>query len=199
MENNYYQGYTQVDEQSYAVSANKLIKNVYLWMTFALVITGLTAFYVATTPQVLGFIFGTKAMFFILMIAELALVIGLTAAINRISALTATLMFMLYSVVNGATMATIFLAYTATSIATTFFVTAGMFGVMAVFGSVTNKDLTKIGNLCIMALLGLIIAIVLQLFYNYILSLIEGLTNEMEDSSISLLDLVVEYAANEKK
>jgi len=164
LQNNYNTGTFGYEQAQVEAKAGVMIKNVYLWMTLALAITGLTAFYVASTPKVLAFIFSSKAVFFGLMIAELALVIGLSAAINRISALTATLMFMLYSVINGATMASIFLAYTASSIATTFFVTAGTFGVMAVFGSITKRDLSKMGNILIMAVIGLIIATLVNLF-----------------------------------
>lgn len=102
-----------------------LFRNVYLWMTMALFITGATALTVSDSPTLLNAIFGSKVAFFGLIIAELALVIILSSFIFRMSFLTATLMFIAYSILNGATLASIFLLYTASSIASTFFVTAG--------------------------------------------------------------------------
>ena len=100
-----------------------LFRNVYLWMTMALFITGATALTVSDSPTLLNAIFGSKVAFFGLIIAELALVIILSSFIFRMSFLTATLMFIAYSILNGATLASIFLLYTASSIASTFFVT----------------------------------------------------------------------------
>ena len=161
MENNYYYGY---DTAAVEKATNVMIKNVYLWMCGALAITGLTAYYVANNPAILSWMFGNPWIVFALIFAELGLVIGLSASINRINALTATIMFLAYSVINGMTLSTIFLVYEIGSITSTFFVTAGTFGTMAIYGSVTNKDLTRIGNLCIMAVIGLIIAAVVNLF-----------------------------------
>ena len=118
-----------------------LFRNVYLWMTMALFITGATALTVSDSPTLLNAIFGSKVAFFGLIIAELALVIILSSFIFRMSFLTATLMFIAYSILNGATLASIFLLYTASSIASTFFVTAGTFGAMALFGYFTKRDL----------------------------------------------------------
>ena len=161
MENNYYYGY---DTAAVEKATNVMIKNVYLWMCGALAITGLTAYYVANNPAILSWMFGNPWIVFALIVAEIGLVIGLSASINRINALTATIMFLAYSVINGMTLSTIFLVYEIGSITSTFFVTAGTFGAMAIYGSVTNKDLTRIGNLCIMAVIGLIIAAVVNLF-----------------------------------
>ena len=160
MENNYYYGYNSAAVEK---ATNVMIKNVYLWMCGALAITGLTAYYVASSQAILSWMFSNAWIMIALIVAELGLVIGLSAAINRISALTATLMFLAYSVVNGMTLCTIFLVYELGSIASTFFVTAGTFGAMAIYGSVTKKDLTKVGNLCIMAVIGLIIATLVNL------------------------------------
>ena len=141
-----------------------LFRNVYLWMTMALFITGATALTVSDSPTLLNAIFGSKVAFFGLIIAELALVIILSSFIFRMSFLTATLMFIAYSILNGATLASIFLLYTASSIASTFFVTAGTFGAMALFGYFTTRDLSGIGNMGYMALIGIIIATVVNLF-----------------------------------
>lgn len=141
-----------------------LMRKVYLWMTMALVITGFTAYGVATSPAILSAILMNKMLFFGLIIGEFALVIGLSAAINRLSLSMATLMFVLYSVINGATLSVIFLAYTLSSIANVFFITAGTFAVMAFIGYTTKKDLSGMGKMLMMALIGLIIATVVNLF-----------------------------------
>lgn len=167
-----------VDEQLSMSSAFPvLMRKVYVWMTLALVITGFTAYGVATSPGVLQLIFGNQILFWGMIIAELALVIGVSAAINRLSLTTATLMFILYSVINGALFSSIFLIYTASSIATVFFITAGTFGVMALIGYTTKTDLTSIGKYLFMALIGLIIATHVNMFiksegFTYILSYI---------------------------
>lgn len=114
---------------------------------------GATALTVSDSPTLLNAIFGSKVAFFGLIIAELALVIILSSFIFRMSFLTATLMFIAYSILNGATLASIFLLYTASSIASTFFVTAGTFGAMALFGYFTKRDLSGIGNMGYMALI----------------------------------------------
>ena len=141
-----------------------LMRKVYVWMAMALVITGLTAWLVATNASLLNLIYGNSVAIWVLIIAELALVVGLSAAINKLSLTMATLMFVLYSVINGAVFSSIFLVYTTSSIATVFFITAGTFGAMSVFGYVTKADLSSMGKLLMMALIGLIIATVVNLF-----------------------------------
>lgn len=140
-----------------------LMRKVYVWMTLALVITGLTAYGVATTPAMRQ-LFVSSGLFWVLAIAELAIVFGVTAAINRISLTTATLLFTLYSVINGLLLSSIFLVYTATSIASVFFITAGTFGAMALVGYTTKTDLSSMGKILFMALIGLIIASVVNIF-----------------------------------
>lgn len=141
-----------------------LMRKVYTWMALALVITGLTAYGVANSPGVLQAIYTNQILFWGLIIAELALVVGVSAAINKLSLTTATLMFILYSVINGALMSYIFLAYTASSVATVFFITAGTFGVMALIGYTTKTDLSSMGKILFMALIGLVIATLVNLF-----------------------------------
>ena len=141
-----------------------LMRKVYVWMTLALVITGLTAYGVASSPAILQMIYGNSAVMWILIIAEFALVFGVSAAINRISLTTATLMFVLYSVLNGVMLSSIFLIYTASSIATVFFITAGTFGAMALVGYTTKTDLSSMGKILFMALIGLIIATIVNFF-----------------------------------
>lgn len=151
--------------RSYERSAQmSLFRQVYLWMAMALAITGMMALLVAGSPTMLSLIFSSKLTFFALIIAEIALVWYLSARIERLSFTTATLMFIVYSLLNGAMLSSIFILYTATSIASTFFVTAGTFGVMCVYGYLTKRDLTPIGNICLMAVIGLIIAGLVNLF-----------------------------------
>ena len=141
-----------------------LMRKVYVWMAFALVITGITAYGVASSPSLLNLIFTSKAVFFGLIIAEFVLVLSVSAAINRLSLSTATLLFVLYSVVNGATLSCIFLAFSMATIGKVFFITAGTFGVMAFIGYTTKADLTSVGKILFMALIGLIIATVVNMF-----------------------------------
>src|SRR4030095_14365431 len=97
-------------------------------------------------------------------VAQLALVIAISAAISRLTAATATALFLLYAALNGVTLSALLLTYTGPSIALAFFVTAGTFGAMSVYGAVTKRDLTAIGNLAFMALLGLILASLVNFF-----------------------------------
>lgn len=142
-----------------------LMRKVYVWMTLALVITGFTAYGVAASPGIITAIITNKILFFGLILGELALVWSVTAAINRLSLSTATMLFILYSVLNGATLSVIFVAYTMSSIANVFFITAGTFAVMALIGYVTKTDLTSLGKILFMALIGIIIATVVNVFF----------------------------------
>ena len=141
-----------------------LMRKVYLWMSLALVITGFTAYFVATTPALIGAIITNQILFWGLVIGELALVFGLSAAINKLSLTTATLMFVIYAVINGLTLSFIFLVYTASSITSVFFITAGTFAVMAFFGYFTKTDLSSLGKILMMALIGIIIATIVNIF-----------------------------------
>lgn len=143
------------------------ISKVYGWMSCALVVTGIVAIWAATTPAVLEFIFpasGSMMTFYLLIAAEFGAVIYLTARIHKMSAETAGTVFLLYSVLNGLTLSVVFLMYTSSSIASTFLVTAVTFGVMSVYGYTTKKDLTSFGNLVFMALIGLVVASVVNIF-----------------------------------
>ena len=151
---------TQAVGQAFA----SLMKKTYLWMALALVITGMTAYGVAHNYSIMETIISNRAIFWILAIAELGLVIGLSAAINKLSLMTASIMFIVYSMLNGVTMSFIFLAYTATSIATTFFVTAGAFAGLALIGFFIKKDLSALGKFFLFALIGIIIASIVNIF-----------------------------------
>ena len=159
-----YRNYSAGQQLEMSQAFPVLMRKVYVWMTLALAITGMTAYYVATSPTIIGAILSNSVLFYGLIIAEFALVLGLSAAINRLSLFSATLMFILYSVVNGATMSFIFLLYEMTSIATVFFITAGTFGAMAVVGYTTKKDLTSMGRILFMGLIGLVIASLVNIF-----------------------------------
>lgn len=152
--------------QSVNTAYRTLMGKVYLWMTLALAVTGLTSLYVASSPGLVQSIFASRGTFWLLVIAELALVFILSVRIMKMSFSTAGIMFALYSVLNGVTMSFIFIAYTSTSIATAFFVTAGMFAAMSFIGFVTKKDLSSFGSFFTMALIGLIIASVVNIFLN---------------------------------
>jgi FtsH-binding integral membrane protein len=162
MDNNYIAETTIIDERRKDVVA-ELMRNVYLWMTGGLTLTGLVAWIVATSPVLQGIIFGSQAVLWGLIIAEFVFVIVLSAAINKLSFTTASLLYTLYCVLNGATLSTIFLVYELSSIAEIFFITAGSFAALAFIGTVTKKDLSKLGTFLIMALFGLIIASIVGL------------------------------------
>lgn len=147
-----------------AAAEGEFIRRVYNWMGLGLTATALVALYTASSPRLLSSIFGNSLVFFGLIIAQLGLVIVLSAAINRLQAATATLLFFLYSALNGLTLAVIFLVYTRASIATTFFVTAGTFGLMSLYGYTTKRDLTSWGSFLFMGLIGIILASLVNLF-----------------------------------
>lgn len=166
MEKNIY-GYNPedvIEERQTSVSTfASLVSKVYLWMTIALAITGLTALYVAQSGLVFT-IANNTAYFWGLLIAELAVVWILSANIMRLSFPVAGIMFAIYSILNGATCSFIILAYTAESLATTFFVTAGTFGAMSLVGAFIKKDLSGFGRILMMTLIGLIIATIVNIF-----------------------------------
>ena len=151
-------------EQMAAVAFPALMRKVYVWMTLALVITGFTAYAVANSPGIMTAIIANRMLMWGLLIGEFALVWYVSARIDRLSLSTATLLFILYSVLNGATLSVIFLAYTMTSIASVFFITAGTFAAMSLVGYFTKKDLSGLGRILFMALIGLIIATLVNVF-----------------------------------
>ena len=154
-----------------------LMRRVYLWMALGLGMTALTALFVANTPQFVMAIFGSQILFWVLIFGELGLVLWLTAAASRLNFSTMGMLFALYCVLNGATLSVIFLVYEIGSIAQCFFITAGTFGAMSLVGYFTKRDLSSIGRILIMALIGVIIATVVNLF--------------MRNSA---LDMIINYA-----
>lgn len=147
-------------ESAIVVTMNK----VYSWMTLALVVTALTAMYVAQSESLLGLIFGNSAMPWILMLAEVGIVMYLSARINSISYVTAMTLFGVYSILNGVVLSVILLVYSLSTVYAAFFATAGTFATMSIIGYTTKKDLSGLGGLLTMALIGLIIASLVNLF-----------------------------------
>jgi len=146
-----------------AVFSN-FIQRVYQWMAMGLALTGLAAFMAVGSLSLMRFlVHGGMWLFFI---AEFILVIWLSSNIQKISAQAATLGFLSYAVLNGITMSGLFLVYTSASIASTFFITAMTFAGVSVYGWATKQDLTSIGSFCAMALWGVLIASLVNLFFN---------------------------------
>jgi FtsH-binding integral membrane protein len=144
--------------------SQRFMTKVYGWMTLALVVTGTVALYTASSQFLIETIFSSRLTFYGLIIAEFIMVAALAGWVSRMSASTATLVFVLYSALNGLTMSAIFLVFTAESIASTFFITAGTFGAMSLYGYTTKQDLTRLGSLLFMALIGLLIASLVNMF-----------------------------------
>lgn len=165
MADNFYNPYSLEGQERSRVSAfPALMSKVYIWMTLALAITGLTAYYVAGNTSLVYSIAQSKGLFWGLFIAELALVWILSARIMHLSFPVAGLMFGTYAVLNGVVLSFLLLVYTAESIATTFLVTAGTFGAMSLVGLFTKRDLSVMGRFLFMALIGLIIATFVNIF-----------------------------------
>lgn len=143
---------------------NAYMRGVYQWMAGGLGLTAVMAYMVASSPTLVQAIFGNPILFWGLIIAEFGLVMGISGGISKLSAGTASGLFLLYSALNGVTLSAILLAYTATSVAGTFVICAGMFGAMSVYGMVTKKDLTSMGSFMFMGLIGIILASVVNIF-----------------------------------
>ena len=171
-----------VDSRYVGAALPALLRKTYLWMAFAMIITGIVAYGMATvtytaadgsTLPIAFKIFQSRGTFWILFIAELGMVFTLSARIMRLSLPTATLLFIAYSAVNGVMLSAIFLVYTMQSIASAFFVTAATFGAMSLYGYFTKSSLDGLGKYLTMGLVGLIIAIAVNIFlHNGILNLI---------------------------
>lgn len=161
--------------QTYYVRETNLLARVYAWMCLALGITAVTAYYVAQSPAFLNAVFGNSIVTVVLMVAQLGLVLLLSMLINRISYAAAVGLFLLYAFSLGITLSAIFLVYTYSSIFATFLVASGMFGAMAIYGYFTKADLSAMGSFLFMALIGLIIGGLVNMFlksesFNYLLS-----------------------------
>ena len=151
-------------EMTNASTFKVLMRKVYLWMTLALMITGITAAGVANSPNILALIYSSQVVMWGIIIAEFGLVIYISARLEKLSLSTATTLFALYSILNGVMLSSIFLLYSTDIISKVFFITAGTFGVTALYGYATKKDLSSLGNILFMALIGLVIATVVNVF-----------------------------------
>jgi FtsH-binding integral membrane protein len=146
------------------VAQNALVRQVYAWMGAGLALTALLALVTVSTPALLNAVVGNRLLFYGLILGELGLVFVLSGAIDRLSATAATLLFLGYSALNGVTLSIIFMVYTADSIASTFVITAGMFGAMSAYGYLTRSDLTSWGSFLFMGLIGVVIASLVNIF-----------------------------------
>ena len=141
-----------------------LFRRVYAWMALGLTLSAVTAYYVSTVPAIYTFLFRNSALVFSLFALQLGLVVILSMFINRMSFTTAWLLFVLYAFSLGLTLSGIFIVYTMSSIFSVFFITSGMFGAMSLYGYFTQADLTTMGNYLFMGLIGLILAIFVNVF-----------------------------------
>ena len=140
------------------------LTKVYGWMMLGLLVTALSSFFTITNESLLRFVFSSKITFFAVIIAQVGIVIYLSARIQKMSAAMAKALFILYSAITGITLASIFLVYTAESIGSTFIIAALMFGSMAFYGYITKRDLTGVGQFMMMGLIGVVIASVVNIF-----------------------------------
>lgn len=154
----------QAPVRARAQASTGFLQAVFSWMTLGLALTGVVAWLTANNDTMVRTIVGNQILFFGLILAELGLVVALSAALPKLSYSTAGMLFLLYSGLNGLTMSVILLAYTATSIAAVFFITAGTFGAAALYGATTKRDLTSMGSLAFMGLIGIILASIVNMF-----------------------------------
>jgi len=154
----------QTDYTTNVTAQNDVMKGVYAWMGGGLALTAFVSLLTVSSPSLLQAILGNRILFYILILGEVGLVFAISGAINKISASMASMLFLAYAALNGLTMSTIFIAYTSSSIASTFMITSGMFGSMSLYGYLTKSDLTSWGNFLFMGLVGVVIASVVNIF-----------------------------------
>ena len=157
-----FNGYT--DEPKLAQATSSVMRQVYVKMTLGMLVTAFISLFCVSTPSVIHFLVYNRWCFWGLFIAEIAIVFFLSARLTRMSSQAATGLFYLFAAINGAALSPIFLIYTGASITKTFFITAGTFGAMSVYGYFTTSDLTKWGTYLIYALFGLIIVSLVNIF-----------------------------------
>lgn len=186
--NEFYSDNTAAPYETSSVDVTKVgfeenvLSQSFVFMAIALAISAFTALYVYNSPSLLFNIIFNEGVFYGLLFAEIIIVIIANVTVSKNKIVPSAIMFTLYSIVNGATLSVIFLAYTNASIVSTFFITAGMFGVMALYGIFTKKDLSSIGSLCIMALFGVILAGVVNMIF---------LKSSGFDLAISIVGIIV--------
>ena len=162
-------------------AVNTLFRKVYQYMAVGLILTSLTAWLTASNPSMTRIFSGSAVPLIIVAVAEIGLVIYLSAAISRLSASTALMLFCVYSVLNGITCSSVLLAYTNESVYSAFLSTAGMFGVMSLYGLYTKRNLTGMGSFLRMGLFGLIIAMVINIFVG----------STMAETVISVMGIII--------
>jgi FtsH-binding integral membrane protein len=145
-------------------AVGEFFRRVFLWMAAGLALTGVVAFTVASSPGLIRAIYGNRLVFYVVLFAPLGIVLAMSALQERLNSLTAAGMFLLYAFVNGLTFSFIFLVYTSQSIASVFFISAGMFGALAAYGFMTKRDLSAVGRFMFMGLIGLVIASIVNIF-----------------------------------
>ncbi len=144
----------------------RFMRGVYGWMCGGLAITAAVAWFVSSSPALVRAIFGNRAVFWVLALAQLGIVFALSARVERMAASTATMLFAVYSALTGVTLSSILLVFTGESVFTTFLVTAGMFGALAAYGTVTRRDLSGVGQFLFMGLIGLVLASLVGIFWH---------------------------------
>ncbi len=159
------QAVPQQSEWALSTYMSQVMRKVYVKMFLGLLVTALTSYIVLTNQTILMTLIQSRALLIGLCVGELALVFALSMAINKLNPVVATIMFYAYAVLNGVTLTPIFLVYTMSSIALTFFVTAGVFLAMSIYGYTTKSDLTKFGTYMVMALIGLIVCSIINIFW----------------------------------
>lgn len=147
-------------------AVRSMMHRVYGWMSLGLAITATVAYFVSTSPAIMRTLFSNPWLLIGLIIAQLSLVLGLQLAIHKISTSTACALFAGYAALTGLTLSALFLVYTHESVVVTFISTAGMFGAMSLYGYFTNQDLSSMGKILFMALIGLVIAGLVNLFWH---------------------------------
>lgn len=172
---------TAQDTINLALENARFIQRVYGWMCAGLITTAVIAFYISITPTAIEFILGRTWIFYGLLITELLAVGYLSFMIKKMSASTATLVFLGYAALNGLTFSVIFLLFSIASIGITFAITAVMFGIMSLYGYITKTDLTTVGNIAFMGLIGIILASLTNLFFQ----------NSAVDSIITYIGIII--------
>lgn len=158
------ENFNYVQSPNAGTLANKVMRRVYVKMLVAMLVTAATSMYVSSNEAILQLIFGNSFVTIGLVISQIAVVLVLSGRLNKLSITSATLLFYLYSVLTGVVFSSILLLYTATSVGMTFLITAGVFAAMSIYGFTTSNDLTKFGSIVFMALIGLIICSVVNIF-----------------------------------
>ena len=158
------ENFNYVQSPNAGTLANKVMRRVYVKMLVAMLVTAATSMYVSSNEAILQLIFGNSFITIGLVISQIAVVLVLSGRLNKLSITSATLLFYLYSVLTGVVFSSILLLYTATSVGMTFLITAGVFAAMSIYGFTTSNDLTKFGSIMFMALIGLIICSVVNIF-----------------------------------